>query len=115
MNPTPFQDARANDLLARVSEDLSLLRQDVGRLLSHTTSHTLPAGMRDLADGARHRLAAGRLYSAEQLRALREELNRPATAWVGGALAVGVIAAGIYLFCKENGCAACCDDLEEDA
>lgn len=113
MNTTPFQDPRATDLLSRVSEDVSLLRRDIGNLLSHTTRHTLPTGMRDLADSARNRLAAGRLYSAEQLRVLRDQVNQPATAWVGGAVVVGLIAAGIYLFCKGDCCAGCEDDDEQ--
>ena len=112
MNPSPFQDPRANDLLSRVSNDVSLLRQDIGQLLSHTTRHTLPTGARGLADNARSRLASGRVYSAEQLRALRAQVNQPAAAWVGGALVVGLIAAGIYLFTRDG----CCrhEEFEED-
>lgn len=113
MNTTPFQDPRATDLLSRVSDDVSLLRQDIGHLLSHTARHTLPSGARDLADSARTRLASGKLYTAEQLRVLRGQINQPATAWVGGALVVGIIAAGIYLFCKD-GCCIGCDEQEQD-
>ena len=114
MNASPFQDPRANDLLSRVSEDVSLLRQDIGHLVSHTTRHTLPAGVRGLADTARNRLAAGRVYSAEHLRALRNQVNQPATAWVGGAVAVGLIAAGIYWFCKGECCSGACEEADED-
>jgi hypothetical protein len=114
MTNTPFQDPRANDLLSRVSNDVSLLRQDVANLFSHTARHTLPSGARDLADSARHRLANGKLYSAEQLRALRNQVNQPAAAWVGGALAIGLIAAGIYLFCKSDYCGASCEIEEEE-
>ena len=114
MNTTPFQDPRANDLLSRVSEDVTLLRQDVGNLLSHAARHTLPEGVRELADNARTRLTAGRRNSAEQLRALRQQLNQPATAWIGGAVVVGLIAAGIYLFCKDDCCAGCCEDVEDE-
>jgi hypothetical protein len=106
MNTSPFQDPRANDLLSRVSEDVSLLRQDIGNLFSHTARHTLPAGARELADTAKNRLTAGKVYSAAQLRALREQVNQPATAWIGGAVIVGIIAAGIYWFCKDG----CCTD-----
>lgn len=113
MNTTPFQDPRASDLLSRVSEDVSLLRQDIGHLLSHTARHTLPTGVRDLADSARNRLAASRLYSTEQLRALRNQVNQPAMAWVGGAVVVGLIAAGLYLFCKGDCRAGCGEDDEE--
>jgi hypothetical protein len=113
MNTTPFQDPRASDLLSRVSEDVSLLRRDIGSLLSHTTRHTLPAGVRGLTDSARNRLAASRLYSTEQFRALRSQVNQPAMAWVGGAVVVGLIAAGLYLFCKGDCRAGCGEDDEE--
>jgi hypothetical protein len=114
MNTTPFQDPRTADLLSRVSEDVSLLRQDIGHLLSHTARHTLPSGVRELADSARTRLASGKLYSAEQLRVFRNQVNQPATAWVGGAVVLGLIAAGIYLFCKEDGCCgSCCEDADD--
>ena len=112
MNTTPFQDPRASDLISRVGEDVSLLRQDIGNLIAHTARHTLPAGMRELADSAKNRLAAGRLHSAEHLRALRHQAQQPAMAWIGGAMVVGLIAAGIYLFCKSDECAACDEDEE---
>ncbi|MEI6176030.1 MAG: hypothetical protein WCS43_03990 [Verrucomicrobiota bacterium] len=115
MSASPFQDPRANDLLSRVSDDVSLLRQDIGNLLSHTTRHTLPAGMRGLADSAKTRLASGKLYTAEQLRVLRGQVNQPAAAWVGGALLFGVIAAGVYLFCSGK-CDSLCefDDADDE-
>ena len=110
MNTTPFQDPRAIDLLSRVSEDVTLLRQDIGHLVSHAAHHTLPSGVRELADSAKSRLVAGGHYSAQQLRALRNQVNQPATAWVGGAVVVGLIAAGIYLFCKDSCCTSACED-----
>ena len=67
-----------------------------------------------MADTARNRLNAGRNYSAEQLRALRGQLNQPAAAWVGGAVVVGLLAAGIYLFCKSDCCRGRCDEADED-
>jgi hypothetical protein len=115
MNTSPFQDPRANDLLSRVSEDVSLLRQDIGNLFSHTARHTLPEGARGLADTARNRLAAGKLYSAEHLNALRNQVNQPATAWIGGAVVVGLIAAGIYLFCKSDCCSSGYAEEDEDS
>lgn len=111
MNTTAFHDPRASDLLSRVSEDISLLRQDVGHLVSHTARHTLPTGARELAANARSHLAAGRLRTAEQMRALREHAGPPA-AWVGGAVVVGLLAAGVYWFCKD-GCAYQAEDGEE--
>jgi hypothetical protein len=115
MSASPFQDPRANNLLSRVSEDVALLRQDIGHLVSHTARHTLPAGARDLAETARNRLSAGRVYSAAHLRALRDQVNQPATAWIGGAVVVGLIAAGIYWFCKSDCCMSGCDEDSEDA
>lgn len=114
MNTSPFQDPRANDLLSRVSEDVSLLRQDIGNLFSHAARHTLPEGARGITDTARSRLAAGRLYSAEQLNALRNQAQQPAAAWIGGAVVVGLIAAGIYLFCKSDCCMNRYQEEEED-
>jgi uncharacterized membrane protein len=111
MSASPFQDPRASDLLSRVSEDVTLLRQDIGNLLTHTARHTLPAGARELADTAKNRLAAGKVYSTAQLRALREQVSQPTTAWLGGAVLVGLIAAGIYCFSK-NGC--CMADPAQD-
>ena len=109
MNTSPFQDPRASDLLSRVSQDVSLLRQDIANLFSHTARHTLPGGARTLAEQARTRLHNGRALTAGQLRALREQMNQPATAWIGGAVVVGLLAAGIYLFCKGD-----CRATEED-
>jgi hypothetical protein len=114
MSTSLLQDPRASDLLCRVSEDVSLLKQDIRQLASHTARHTLPEGARMLADTAKNRLAAGKTYSAEHLRALREQLNQPSTAWVGGAVAVGLIAAGVYWFCKEGNCSAACDGEEHN-
>lgn len=110
MSVSLLQDSRASDLISRVSEDVSLLRQDIRQLASHTARHTLPAGARGLADTARNRLAAGRTYSTEHLRALRGQMNQPATAWVGGAVIVGLIAAGIYWFCKDGCCSAAAEE-----
>ena len=113
MSTSPFNDPRAGDLLSRVSDDVSMLRQDIGNLFSHTTRHTLPTGVRSLADTAKHRIASGRQYSAEHLRALRDQVNRPAAAWIGGAVLFGVIAAGVYLFCSGK-CDSMCQPSEEE-
>lgn len=104
MSPNPFQDRRASGLLNRVREDIGHLREDIGNLLSHTTKHTLPDGARELADQAKHRLAVGGAYAADRLRYLRNHPQRQAAGWIGGALLVGAVAAGIYALCKHNGC-----------
>jgi len=104
MSNSPFHDPRVGDLLSRVGEDISLLRDDIRHLVKHTARHTLPGGARELAESARSSLTAGKMRTAEHLRSLREQPNQPAT-WVGGAIIVGLIAAGIYWFCNE-GCHA---------
>jgi hypothetical protein len=63
----------------------------------------LPGGARNLADSAKNQLAAGRTSAAEHLRALREHTHQPA-AWVGGAVALGLIAAGLYWCCRDGAC-----------
>jgi hypothetical protein len=80
-----IQDPRASGLISRIGEDVSLLSQDVRNLLSHTARHTVPEGARELADRARH------------------QLNQPKALWLGGALAVGLLAAGTYLVTRGNG------------
>jgi len=108
----PFNDSRASGLLSRVREDIAHLRQDVGNLVQHTARHTLPEGARGLADNARHRLAAGGNYAASRLRTLRQSPPRQAIGIVGGALLVGLLAAGAYALCKNGCCQAA--RLEDD-
>lgn len=110
----PFQDRRAAGLLSRVREDISHLRHDVANLLTHTTKHTLPQGARDLADSARHQFAAGGNYAASQFRSLRAHPPKQALGVLGGAILVGVIAAGIYAVCKSDNCTAASRDPEDD-
>lgn len=56
-----------------------------------------------MADTARERLAAGGSYAASRLRSLGQSPPRQAIGIVGGALLVGLLAAGAYALCK-NGC-----------
>ncbi|QJE97536.1 hypothetical protein [Luteolibacter luteus] len=98
----PFQDHRASGLLSRVRDDISHLRQDVANLLTHTTRHTLPRGARELADSARSQLSAGGSYAASRLRDFRSSPPKQALGVLGGAILVGVIAAGIYAVCKSD-------------
>ena len=104
MNIATLKDDRAMDLLSRVGDDISVLRDDVRHLIGHTARHTLPAGARELAGSARDTLATGRQHAVEHLRGLREHPNQPVT-WVGGAVALGLLAAGFYWLCKD-GCRA---------
>lgn len=109
-----MNDPRTTDLLSRVSSDVGHLRQDIRSLFRHTTRHTIPSGARDLADSARSHLLAGRDYTSEHLRALGQQLNRPATAWVGGAVLVGLLAAGVYWFVKSDCCKSQVVDFEDE-
>ena len=104
MNTVTLKDNRAIDLLSRVGDDISVLRDDMRHLLSHTARHTLPTGARELAQSARGGLAAGRQHAVDHLRDLRAHPNQPAT-WVGGAVFIGLLAAGIFWFCKDGCCA----------
>ncbi|MFZ9936393.1 MAG: hypothetical protein ACO3JG_04975 [Luteolibacter sp.] len=101
MNATSLKDPRAMDLLSRVGDDISVLRDDMRHLLSHTARHTLAGGAREIVYSARSGLAAGRQNGMARLRDLREHPNQPAT-WVGGAVVMGLIAAGVYWFCKDG-------------
>ncbi len=102
MIPKAFQDDRAVNLLTRVREDISHLRQDLGNLVNHTTRQTLPRGARELADNARLQLEQGRRYAVKRFRRLgRNGHPSPETVGLlGGAILVGVIAAGVWLFLR---------------
>ncbi len=110
-----FKDRRASSLLNRVRGDITNLREDIGDLLTHTTHNTLPSGARELADQARSQLAAGGAYAVSRYRNFR---GRPAynqAGWVGGAVAVGLLALGAYVLCR--GCCSAeeeAEDFEED-
>ncbi len=99
---SPFHDRRASSLFSRVREDLSHLREDVGNLVHHTARYTVPQGARGIADTARHRLAEGGHYAAARLRSLRSSPPRQAIGVLGGAILVGVLAAGIYALVKSE-------------
>jgi len=105
MNTQLPKDKQATRLLNRVREDVNHLRSDIGNLLSHTTHQTIPNGARDLADQARHQLAAGSAYAASRLRDFRAPPPRESASWIGGALLVGLLAYGAYTLCR-NQCIA---------
>lgn len=99
-------DARATNLLSRVSEDVSLLRQDIRNLVSHTARQTVAGGARELAENACTKIAASRAYTADQLRALGDQMKQHPAAWLGGAAAVGLISAGAFLLFRGDSGAA---------
>ena len=81
MNSSLSSDRRASGLLRRVRADVSTLREDISSLLSHTTRQTLPNGARELADQAKHQLAAGGAYAASRLKDFH---LAGAGGWLGG-------------------------------
>jgi hypothetical protein len=97
-----LKDPKVSGLLDRVREDVSLLRSDIGSLLSHATQRTLPNGARGLADQAKHQLAAGGAYAASRLRDFRSPPPRHSAGWIGGAVIVGLLAYGAYALCRRE-------------
>lgn len=114
MNLSSLEDSRTVGLLSRVREDIAHLRQDVGNLARHTTFHTLPQGARELAENARHQLAAGSSYAASRIRSFRSSPPKQAIGVIGGAILIGALAAGIYALCKSESCAARRRELEAE-
>lgn len=114
MSQSPFQDPHTNDLLSRVSHDVSLLRQDVGNLFHYTTRHQLPSGVRTLAESAKETLAHTKDYSADQLRYLRSQVSEKPGRFIGGAILVGLLAAGAYVLANSVFHSDAADDAEYD-
>jgi len=105
MSNSPFEDKRAAQLLSRVGEDLSSLRNDMKMLVGHTTRHTLPDGARELARSGRSQLLSGRDYAADRVRYIgRSARQHPAGVSMAGVLLLGAVAAGIYYLLKGEGC-----------
>lgn len=102
MKASLLKDPQVTGLLNRVRDDVSLLRSDIGSLLSHTTHQTIPNGARGLADQARHQLAAGGAYAASRLRDFRAPPPNHSAGWIGGAVVVGLLAYGAYAFCRRE-------------
>lgn len=98
MKSNLLNDNRTAGLMNRVREDVSHLREDVGHLLSYTTRETLPNSAREIADQAKTQIAAGGAYAASRLRELRETPVTQKAGWVGGAVLVGLLAAGYFAF-----------------
>lgn len=99
-----FSDGHTTGLLNRVREDVSHLRDDLGNLLSYTTTQVLPNSARELAGQAKHHLAAGSAYASSRLRSFRAPPPRHSSAWIGSVVVGGIIAYGIYALLR-NSCA----------
>lgn len=88
----------------RVREDVSNLRDDIRHLLSYTTRQTLPNGARELADQAKQQFANRGAQVASRIR----ELNgRQSAGLIGGAVVLGLLAAGAYALTHHNGHSSC--------
>lgn len=101
-----FSDRRAAGLLNRVRDDVSLLRDDIGNLLTHAKRETLPNGARELAGQAKNQFAAGSAYAASRLRGLRSQPPSQSVGWVGGAVVAGLIGYGVYALLRNRCCTA---------
>lgn len=93
------------DLISRVGDDVSQLRNDISSLFTHTGRHTLPESARELRAQARERLNAGGHYAAAYLR---EHPGRSSVGILGGLVLLGAAATGIYYLCKGR-LPCCCD------
>lgn len=105
MNLSMFQDRHTTGLLNRVRKDVDLLRADIGNLLADTTRRALPNTAHEIADLAKHQLAAGSAYAASRLRNLKATSPPPTASWVGGAALLGLAALGVYAYlCRSSAC-----------
>lgn len=101
MNTRFLENGESSKLLARVRDDLSLLRQDVGTLVSRTARRTVPDQARSLARSGRDHLRQGRDFAAGQVRHAGEVVKaHPTSASLAGALLLGAVAAGAYLLIR---------------
>ncbi len=101
MNLPLLQDRHSTSLLNRVRKDVSLLRADIGNLLSDTTNRALPNTAHEIADRAKHHFAAGSAYAASRLRNLKSAPPQSA-GWVGGAALLGLVALAAYAIHRRN-------------
>ncbi len=107
MEKKGFDDKRAADLLSRVRDDISCLRDDVKHLVRHTGRHTLPEGAREL-------VSSGRGYARQGIaRAGHVARQHPAGVSLGSVLLVGAVAAGLWLLLND-GCCRSAGEPEED-
>ena len=84
----------------RVREDVSNLRDDIRHLMSYTTRQTLPNGARELAGQAKQQLASSGAQVASRIRDLN---GRQSAGVIGGAVVIGLLAAGAYALTHHNG------------
>ena len=93
-------DRRATGLLDRVRDDVSRLRDDIGHLLTHTKRETLPNSAREIADQAKQQFAN---CGAQVVSRVRELNGRQSAGLIGGAVVLGLLAAGAYALTHHNG------------
>lgn len=98
-------DRRAVGLLEKVRNDITHLRDDVTELWDHAAHKSLPRAARELSDLASNGIAAGGAYAASRLRQSLDRYTpreRSSSGWLTGALALGLVAAGVYALVKNS-------------
>ncbi len=108
------EDRKMKDLIGRVGDDVSQLRNDISSLFSHTGRHALPESARELRAQARQRLSMGGEFASTYLR---QHPGRSSVGILGGLVLLGAVGTGIYYLCKGKLPCCCsaggyCDDEE---
>lgn len=99
MNSSLLNNSRSTGLMNRVREDVSTLRDDIRHLISHTTRQTLPNGARELAGQAKLQISSRGANAATHLRDLG---TRHPAGLIGGAVVIGLLAAGAYALTHQH-------------
>jgi len=98
-------DRRSVGLLNKVRNDITHLRDDVSELWDHAAHEAIPRAAKEIGDLASNGLAAGGAYAASRLRHSFDRYaphRRRSSGWLTGALAMGVVAAGVYALFRNS-------------
>lgn len=113
MPTLPINDRKLKDLMGRISEDISQLKEDVSTLFSHTSRHTIPEGAHNIADYGLDKFHAGGDLAASGLRYIKENPKQSSAGLAGGLLLLGAVGFGIYYLCQSD-CTWCKKKPEAD-
>ncbi|MEO5712419.1 MAG: hypothetical protein ABIT37_02945 [Luteolibacter sp.] len=113
MKMTLLKDRRTIGLLNRVSEDVSQLKGDIGRLLGDTTKRAIPEGAREVSKLARQQLSVGQAYARSRMTKVKMPSNTCSLSVAGGVLLVGALAFGYFLM-KDRIALSCARRTEPD-